>query len=459
VAPARPEDARPEDARAADARAGFDAALRAAGADALLDGFAWNDAAARPLQRYRSMRLVAMGKAALAMTGVAARQIDDRGLPAEEGLAVVPDGYRQTVPARFPAPSAAVNVIEGGHPAPTEASVRAGERALALADEAARGDLLVVLLSGGGTALCNAFVEGLSLTDARRTFALLLESGADIHAVNAVRKHLSRVGGGQLAEAAAPADLLALAVSDVPGDDLSAIASGPTVPDPTTFADAGAVLRERGLWGRVPQAVRRHIEQGEGGGVPETPGPGAACFRSARTCLVGGNEDALRAARAEAEQRGYDAHVLRGDPLEGEAREAGRRLAREALRRAERAAGSGDPPRALLAGGETTVTVRGEGTGGRSQELALAAALELEPCSEAPVALLAAGTDGIDGPTDAAGAVVTPQTAPAMRRAGLDPEARLADNDAHPALDAAGALLRPGPTHTNVMDVAAVLVG
>lgn len=442
------------DALASDARALFGAAVRGAGADALLKEFSWKETlAAKP--RYRHVRLVAMGKAALAMTGVALRQLEETGVRVEEGVAVVPGGYAGTLPDRFPKPPPAVEVIEGGHPAPTRASLRSGERALQLAGRSTEEDLLVVLVSGGGTALCNTFAEGVSLAEARRTFRLLLESGADIHAMNAVRKHLTRVGGGRLARAAAPATTLALAVSDVPGDDLSVIASGPTVPDPTTFADAADVLRARSLWDRVPASVRRHIEQGLSGRAEETPKPGAPLFRNVHTRLIGGNGDALKAAALEAERRGYVV-VVEEESLSGEAREAGRRLAQRALRSASRHP-SAASPFCLLAGGETTVTVRGGGTGGRSQELALAAALMLDGTG-APVAVLSAGTDGIDGPTDAAGAVVTPRTTEKIRAAGLDPQARLSGNDSHPALAAAGALLRTGPTHTNVMDVAAVLV-
>jgi len=444
-------------ALAREARTLFDAAVRGAGADTLLASSPWTQAARRPPERYRRVRLVAMGKGALAMTGVAAEQGRAAAGSFEAGMAVVPTGYRGAVPERVPAPPPVVDVLEGGHPTPTEASVAAGERALALAEASGGDDLLVVLVSGGGTALCNAFADEISLAEARTTFQLLLESGADIHAMNAVRKHLSRVGGGQLARAAAPAEVLALVVSDVPGDAPSVIASGPTTPDPTTFADAQRVLRERDLAERVPPGARRHLERGVAGDVADTPKPGDALFRRVQTRLVGTNADALRAMQSAAEERGY---AVGREPnlLEGEARERGRELARAALRRA--ASPASPSPYCRLLGGETTVTVRGGGTGGRNQELALAAALELdEGEGEAPVALLCAGTDGIDGPTDAAGAVVTPRTAEQIRAAGCDPQARLADNDSHPALEAAGdALLRPGPTHTNVMDVAAVLV-
>jgi hydroxypyruvate reductase len=445
-------------ALAREARTLFDAAVRGAGADTLLASSPWTQAARRPPERYRRVRLVAMGKGALAMTGVAAEQGRAADGSFEAGMAVVPAGYRGAVPERVPAPPPVVDVREGGHPTPTEASVAAGERALALAEASGAEDLLVVLVSGGGTALCNAFADGISLAEARTAFQLLLESGADIHAMNAVRKHLSRVGGGQLARAAAPAEVLALVISDVPGDAPSVIASGPTTPDPTTFADAQRVLRERGLAERVPPGARRHLERGVAGDVADTPKPGDALFRRVQTRLVGTNADALRAMQSAAEERGY---AVEREPelLEGEARERGRELARAALRRA--APPASPSPYCRLLGGETTVTVRGGGTGGRNQELALAAALELDGVAEeeAPVALLCAGTDGIDGPTDAAGAVVTPWTAEQIRAAGCDPQARLADNDSHPALEAAGdALLRPGPTHTNVMDVAAVLV-
>jgi hydroxypyruvate reductase len=341
---------------------------------------------------------------------------------------------------------------------PDAAGVDAARRALGEARAGGPDDLLLALVSGGGSALWPAGAGDVTLDDMREVVRLLLRSGAAIDEINTVRKHLSLVGGGRLAEAAHPAELLALVISDVVGDDLSVIASGPTVPDATTFADAERVLRARGPWDAVPARVRRHVEAGVAGAVAETVKPGAGCFARARTVLAGGNRDALAAARAAAARRGYAVRVV-SERLVGEAREVGAALAREALdaaRDAARDAAAAGRPVCLLWGGETTVTVRGAGRGGRNQELALAAALALDGAPE-DVVVLSGGTDGVDGPTDAAGGWATPRTAAAARAAGLDPRAALDANDSHTLLHAAGALVVTGPTHTNVMDVQVAL--
>jgi hydroxypyruvate reductase len=286
---------------------------------------------------------------------------------------------------------------------------------------------------------------------------LLLHGGATIHDTNTVRKHLSAIAGGRLAVAAHPAAVRALVVSDVVGDDPSVIGSGPTVGDPTTFGDAVDALRRLDLWAAVPAAVRAHLQRGRDGAAAETPGADDARLATARTLVVGRNADALEAASAAARRLGYATHVD-ATPCVGVAREAGAALVRRTLAYDDAA------PTCRLSGGETTVVVRGRGRGGRNQELALAAAIALGSAAEAhgplgrDVAILSGGTDGIDGPTDAAGGCVTNGTDAAMRRAGIDPVARLDDNDAHAALDAVGALVRTGPTHTNVMDVQIVLM-
>ncbi len=421
-----------------DALAIFDAAVAGVQPSALLADVDPAALVDRPLGSYRHVTLVGAGKAAMAMAGALEGKMGDR---LTGGLVVVPRGYRTTLPEGQQAPQC-VAVAEAGHPLPDAKGIRLAAMVLALARRYGPDDLLLVALSGGGSALLAAFAEGISLEDAQTTFRLLLHSGADIHAVNAVRRQLSRIGGGGLARAARPASVLALAVSDVPGDDLATIAGGPTVPDPTTRADARAVLERFGLWQRVPASVRTHL-----GGEPVADVSNA---EHVRTVLVGSNRDALAAAQREAERRGY-AVRLHAEPVTGEAREIGRRLAREAL------AVETDRPACLLWGGETTVTVTGPGTGGRNQELALGAALALDGLDRALV-LLSGGTDGIDGPTDAAGAWATPETARRARALGLDPEARLGANDAYPVFDALGQLLRTGPTHTNVMDVQVALV-
>lgn len=429
-----------------DAQALFRAAVQRVQADRLLEHTDIESMTDHPLAAYRRVVVAGMGKASMAMASVLEAYL---GARIDEGAVVVPEGYPASLPERFSAPDR-IEVLEGGHPVPDIGSLQAGERMLALAEGCTEEDLFLVLISGGGTALCTAFAKGVALNEAQQTYKLLLEGGVDIHAMNAVRKHLSRIGGGQLARAAHPAEVIALVVSDVVGDDLPVIASGPTVPDPSTFADAAAVLQEHGLWEHTPLPVRVHLEAGQKGERPETPKPDDSLFDRARTELIGRNRDALGAARRAAEERGYEARIV-AEGIEGEAREVGREQVKEALE------ATGGTPRCLLWGSETTVTVRGSGKGGRNQELALAAALALED-SDASVVLLSGGTDGIDGPTDAAGAWATPSTAVRAREKGLDPEQYLKDNDAYSFFDALGALLRPGPTHTNVMDVQIALV-
>ena len=424
----------------ADARAIFDAAVAGAQPATLLRDVRLDALLDRPLDAFRRVVLVGAGKAAMAMAGVLEARLGDR---IDGGLVVVPHGYRVTFPASQLAP-ARVEVVEAGHPVPDEAGVRAAQRTLDLARALGPDDLLIAAISGGGSALWPSFAEGISLLDAQQAFRLLLHSGADIHAVNTVRRGISAMGGGGLARATYPASVLALVISDVVGDDLATIASGPTVPNPTTPVDARAVLQRSQSFIRT--SIWQHLDRSEAVHGAE----GSDVFSHVCTMLVGSNRDALAASRAEAEQRGYVVR-LATEPVTGEAREVGQRLARAAL------ALDVGRPTCLLWGGETTVTVTGDGRGGRNQEVALAAALELDGTDRA-VALLSGGTDGIDGQTDAAGAWATPQTVAAARALDLDPEGHLARNDAYPLFDALGHLLRPGPTHTNVMDVQIVLI-
>ena len=425
----------------ADAQAIFRAAVRGAQADVLLTQTPWTTWAPKPLDQYRRVVVAGMGKAALAMAGMVEQQLGER---IAEGAVVVPHGHTQTPPPHCPPPRR-IEVLEAGHPVPDEHSVQAARRMLALAEDCGTDDLFLVLISGGGSSLCADFEPPVTLADAQQTFRLLLESGADIHQINTVRKHLSRIGGGRLARAAAPADVLALVISDVVGDDLSVIASGPTVPDPTTFAEAIAVLRRYDLWHRVPDSVRVRLEAGVTDPSLETPKPADPRFARVVTRLIGTNRRALEAAADEARQRGYSVRIIT-DRLTGEAREVGPRLV-TALRDVRE-----DRPVCLLWGGETTVTVRGNGRGGRNQELALAAALAMEDW-DAGAVLLSGGTDGRDGPTDAAGAWATPGTAPRARACGMDPRTYLDNNDAYTFFEALEQLLFTGPTHTNVMDV------
>jgi len=429
------------DRAVSDAKVLFRTSVRSVQADRLLDATKPSEWAPRPLSSYNNVRVAGMGKAALAMAGT----VEDRERDVVTGgSVVVPETYPDTVPQRLPRPSQ-TEVRTAGHPLPTDDGVRAGRQLLEEADTLEEDDLLLTLISGGGTALSTVPAGALDLADLKATYHHLLMSGVPIEPANTVRKHLTQVGGGQLARAAEPADVGALVVSDVVGNDLSTIASGPTVPDPSTYEDAVRVLYQHDLWREVPEAVRTHLTDGARDRHPETPRSEETCFDQTRTTLVGTNKKALRAARTEAEKRGYHVQSVTTG-LTGEARDLGRAHA-ECLLDA-----NPDEPTVWLWGGEPTVTVTGNGTGGRNQEVALGAALALHGTS-APAVVLSGGTDGIDGPTDAAGGWASPETVSAARSAGFDPESRLTDNDSYSVLDALGQLLRPGPTHTNVMDI------
>jgi glycerate-2-kinase len=386
--------------------------------------------------------LLAAGKAAAPM----ARVFEERaGAQLAGGLAVTKDGHGLAL--------AKLRLREAAHPLPDARSERAGREALALAAATRREDVLCVLLSGGASSLLACPAEGLTLSDLRDTTQCLLDAGADIHELNTVRKHLSALAGGRLARAAGAGRIEVLALSDVPGDRADVIASGPCAADPSTYAEALSVLARRGVQGRVPARVRALLEAGARGELAETPKPGDPALARVRTTILASNASAVAAAREAAARRGLRAVVV-SQPLSGEARDEGRRLAR--LARALSTAQPPAQPTCLVAGGETTVRVRGKGRGGRNQELALAAALAL--AGGAPAALLAAGTDGSDGPTEAAGAYADEGTAARGRRAGVDPEAALAENDSHSFFLAEGGLFVTGPTGTNVMDLALLRV-
>lgn len=405
-------------------------------------------AAADPAPRLRA-RLGAEPPPAPEVWGLAVGKAAGRlaaGAQAAWGEALRPDSLAITVDGAPPAPPP-WETWHAAHPLPDARGLAAAAEVLhrlrRLPPEAA----VLVLLSGGASALLPAPPAELTLADLRGATAALLRAGCPIGEVNTVRKHLSRLAGGRLAALAHPRPVHAWILSDVADEALDRVGSGPTLPDPTTFADA---LRVVAQVPDVPAAVRAYLAAGAAGAHPETPKPGDPRLAHVRNERLGGNEWVRAAAAAAATHLGYP--VLRDEPrLQGEAREVGRRWAEHA--RSLRAEGRRG---ALVAGGETTVTVRGPGRGGRNQELALAAALALEGTEG--VALAALATDGRDGPTDAAGAWVDGSTAARIRAAGLDPEAALARNDSHPALAAAGALLRTGPTGTQVNDLLVVLI-
>jgi glycerate-2-kinase len=377
--------------------------------------------------------VLAAGKAAAAMGAALEELAADR---IERGLVVTKDGHD--------APLSRLALRYGGHPVPDERSERAAREAIALVEGAAREAVLAVLLSGGASALLSCPLPGLSREDLIAATELLLASGVEIEELNTIRKHLTEVSGGRLARRASSHRIEVLAISDVPGDAIETIASGPCAADPSTAADALAIIDRCGLRGSAPPRVVAHLESGS----EESVKPGDPSLRRVGSTILASNRDALAGARDAALERGLRV-VTVTDLLRGEARQVGRRLA--ALARSLRREG----PLLLLAGGETTVTLRGGGKGGRNQELALAAACELEGGSG--IALLAAGTDGTDGPTDAAGAYADGGTVERGRALGLDARAALAGNDSYRFFDAEGGLLVTGPTRTNVMDLVLVL--
>jgi hydroxypyruvate reductase len=391
-----------------------------------------------PVAPAERLLVLAAGKAAAAMAGGVEAVAGER---IARGLAVTRDGCEAAL--------VRVTLRSAGHPVPDTRSEACAQEVLDFVEAAAPGDRLLVLLSGGASSLLACPAQGLLLEDLAAATRLLLVAGADIEELNAVRKHLSALSGGRLARRARPDRIDVLALSDVPGDRVDVIGSGPFAADPSTYAEALAVLRHRGVLGRLPERVRTHLEAGLRGERAETPKPGDPDLARVRHVLLATNRTAVAAAASAAERAGLRSVAL-GSALHGEAREAAASLVASA-----RAARAGDPV-CLVAGGETTVAVRGRGLGGRCQELALAAALHLD--GGPPTALLAAGTDGNDGPTPAAGAYADEQTLARARRAGLDARIALAANDAHPFFRAEGGLFATGPTRTNVMDLALLRV-
>ena len=373
--------------------------------------------------------VIGTGKAAAAM----ARTVEEHWQGPLEGLVVTRYGHR--------VPTDAVEVVEAAHPVPDAGGRAAAARILALAEGLGPDDLALCLISGGGSALLTLPAPGVALADKQAVTGALLRSGAAIGEINCVRKHLSAIKGGRLGAACHPARLVSLLISDVPGDDPAVIGSGPTVPDPTTFAEALAVLRSYGI--DEPAALIRHLEQG----AEETPKEGDSRLAGAETRIVATPAMALAAAADAAREAGY-APVILGDALEGEARA----LAREHAALARDAATG----TVLLSGGEATVTVTGAGRGGPNAEYALALALALEGAPG--IFAIACDTDGIDGTEDNAGALVTPETLARGRAAGEDAAARLAANDAYGFFAALDDLVMTGPTLTNVNDFRAILV-
>jgi glycerate 2-kinase len=395
------------------------------------------------LTRIDRILVVGAGKATAAMAQAIEGLLGDR---ISDGLISVKYGH--TAPLRH------IRMVEAGHPHPDANGMAAAGAILGMAASAGERDLMITLLSGGGSALLPLPAAGLTLADKQAATDLLLTCGATIHEINMIRKHLSAIKGGRLARAAAPAAVITLILSDVVGDDLDVIASGPCVPDSSTFDDCLQVISRHAIEARLPRAVRAHLKAGAAGRTAETPKADTHPWKHVRNIIIGSNTIALEAAAHHAQSAGYHTCILSA-AIQGEARTVARRharLARDVL------AGTGPvpPPACILSGGETTVTVLGRGRGGRNQEFALAAAAAIDNCCS--IVVLSAGTDGTDGPTDAAGAIADHTTAARSQQVGLDMQAHLENNDAYPFFKALGDLLTTGPTGTNVMDLNVLLI-
>lgn len=433
-----------------DARLIFKAGIKAVQADATirrnmrLDGEILKIGdAAYDLSSIEHIYVIGAGKACAPMAGQVERLLGKRITGG-----VISVKYDHGVPLET------IRVMEAGHPVPDENGVNAAEAIMKVVQKAGRNDLVICLLTGGGSALIPLPSKGITLEDKQAVTRSLLACGADIHEMNAIRKHLSRIKGGQLAKAVSPARMVTLVQSDVVGDDLDVIASGPTVPDTSSFKQCMEILERYHLFTKVPPGVRQHFENGINGLVPDTPEKDEPFFRQMTTRIISSNQDALEACLKQAQKMGYHAFVLtsqiQGDNHTAAGIHAG--IARQILTRGQPL----DVPACLLSGGETTLVLKGNGKGGRNQEAALKAALDIAGCYK--TVMLFAGTDGTDGPTDAAGAIVDHETVERSAELGLNPVQYLAQNDAYHFFEALGDLLVTGPTGANVMDLNIVLV-
>ncbi len=426
----------------------LDAALRAVDSEKLLEGHLHRkgdllktDGLHWDLGEIDTLRLLAIGKASLPMMRAALRLVEP-----EETLIITAAEEVQE--------ASNLSVIRASHPVPGEGSLEAGKAALALAERSGPRDLLIVLLSGGGSAMLEH--SDLSLEALEQTTRLLLRSGMDIGSMNVVRKHLSLVKGGWLGKAAVERGGagLTLALSDVVGDDPTDIASGPTVPDPSTFRDARQALEGSDLWDAVPDAVRQRLQAGLAGEMAETPKPGEANLDRFPFRIIGSIDDACREAVAEGRRKGYATHAY-GTRVEGEVRT----IAGELLASAVSVQETGNPmapPGLIVAGGETTFRVRGKGAGGRNLELVLATVRGLE---NRPIVFLSCDTDGQDGETDVAGALADGESLGHALAEGWEPDVFQSESDSYGFFSRLGDVIRTGPTRTNVMDLQLVLIG
>lgn len=388
--------------------------------------------------QYNKFLLISFGKAAYPMA-VAVEEIFGKKIT--DGIIITKYGHS------IKEKNTTLKFYEGGHPVPDEQGMTATQEVLQLVKDVDSKTFILCLVSGGGSSLFVSPGDGLTLEDKKKTTELLMKAGADIYELNAVRKHLSKVKGGRFAEIVYPAKLVSLIISDVMGDKLDVIASGATSDDESTFIDALSVLNKYKIDSKVPRAVMDFLTKGKDGLIKETPKNGSPVFQNVENIIIGSNKIALDGAIKKAEELGFDTKLLSSE-LKGKAKDAAHWLVQEALAQKKKNT-------CLIAGGETTVVVKGNGKGGRNMELALTFALEIE--NHEGLTFLSAGTDGTDGPTDAAGAIVDGLTVKKARTIGLQPEKFLDDNDSYTFFSKTGELYITGPTKTNVMDIQVIL--
>jgi len=408
-------------------------------------GKLWVDSYSYDLKLIKRIFVIGAGKASARMAQAIEQVLGDR---ITSGVVVTKTCH--TLPLY-----SNIDLVEGRHPLPDREGLKGTGRIVKLLSRTAPDDLVIFLLSGGGSALLVSPVAGISLRDKIKLTDELLRCGADIKEINTIRKHISQVKGGRLAELAQPSPVLTLILSDVIGNRLDSIASGPTAPDRTTFSDCMKIVKKYDLRKKIPSSIYSHLEKGAGGRLKETPKPRDPIFKKVKNVIIGSNLTALEAAERKARELGLNTYVL-PRPVAGDTtRAAKRHLA--LIRRIAEGKGPVHPPACVISGGETTVKIKGKGKGGRNQEFALVAAMGIDGMKN--VVFLSAGTDGTDGPTNAAGAICDGETVQRALNKGLNPRGYLADNDSYRLFGRLGDLIITGPTQTNVMDIHLILIG
>jgi hydroxypyruvate reductase len=396
------------------------------------------------LKDFQRIFVVGFGKASCAMAKAVENILGEK---INKGISVTKKGYVEKL--------SRIELIRAAHPVPDENGIKGTERIIKLLQGAKEKDLIICLISGGGSALLIAPHPGITLQEKQRLTDLLLRSGADINEMNTVRKHISRVKGGKLARIAYPARMLSLILSDVVGDKLDSIASGPTAPDTTTFSDCISILKKYELFDKIPGSVKKYLNENVKKMENETPKPGDPVFENVQNIVIGSNYLALKSAEKKANELGFNTYLL-SDSIIGDTTNAAQDHSQMAKKIKEKGKPV-PPPACLISGGETTVQVKGNGLGGRNQEFALVCAMEIEGTEN--TVIMSLDTDGTDGPTDAAGAFCSGKTIKKAKKLNLDPKKYLENNDSYRFFEILGGLIKTGPTNTNVMDIHLILVG